>query len=145
MPITALDLQKRTASLLQALEALLPSVGGEERGRKLAGKMITACRQMDANYRHACASSSPDEFISRISQVTNNAKRTKATLMLLAQLDYLSIESVRELIVEARGLENIFSASRNTAKRRRRWTTRASAAKLTDRSRLGARDKGFGD
>src|SRR6188768_579026 len=122
MPATVLELQTRTSNLSRALEALLPSVGGEERGGKLAVSMIKACKAMDAGYREACASSSPDEFMSRISHVARLAKRTKATLMLLAQLDYLSIESVRELIVEARGLESIFTASRNTAKRRRAQT-----------------------
>jgi len=120
MPTTALELQTRTANLLRSLEALLPSVGGEERGRKLAGSMVKACSEMDAGYRHACASSTPKEFISRISHVARQAKRTKATLMLLAQLEYLPIASVRELIFEARGLENIFVASRNTSKRRRK-------------------------
>jgi hypothetical protein len=118
MPTTALELQTRAASLLGALEAILPCVGGEQRGRKLALTMISACKEMDAGYRDACESSSPKEFISRISHVARNARKAKATLMLLAQLDYLPIASVRELILDARGPENIFTASRNTAKRR---------------------------
>ena len=40
--------------------------------------------------------------------------------MLLTQLDYLPLVETRELIFEARGLANIFVASRNTAKRRRK-------------------------
>ena len=118
MPTSSFEIQARTSSLLRSLKGLLPSIGGGERGRKLVTKMIKACGEMDRGYRHACASSSPAEFTSRISKVASQAKRTKATLMLLAQLDYVPIESVRELIFEARGLENIFKAARNTAKRR---------------------------
>jgi len=73
---------------------------------------------MDDGYRHACSSASPTEFISRISTVARQAKKTKAALMLLAQLGYAPIASIRELIIEARRLENIFVSSRNTAKRR---------------------------
>ena len=120
MRMTALDIQARTAALLRDLEALLPSVGGGDRGRKLALKMLKACRDMDAGYRHTCASRSPDEFIERICAVARHAKRTKATLMLLTQLAHLPIAETRELIFEARGLENIFVASRNTAKKNHR-------------------------
>ena len=42
------------------------------------------------------------------------------TLMLLTQLDHLPIGETRELMFEARGLANVFVASRNTAKRRKR-------------------------
>jgi len=41
--------------------------------------------------RHACASRSPEGFVDRITAVARHAKRTKATLMLLTQLDYLPI------------------------------------------------------
>ena len=118
--MTSGELQARTATLLCALKALLPRVNGGERGRKLALKMVKACHDMDAGYRHTCASGTPDEFITRISAVASHAKRTKATLMLLTQLAYLPIAETRELIFEARGLENIFVASRNTAKRNHR-------------------------
>jgi len=120
MRTTALELQGRTAALLASLERVAPMVGGGARGRKLALTMINACTGMDSGYRHTCASRSPEEFIERISAVVRHAKRTKATLMLLTQLDYLPIAATRELIFEASGLEHIFVASRNTAKKNHR-------------------------
>src|SRR3954469_13695501 len=120
MPTTAFELHARTAMLLCALERVAASVSGGDRGNKLAHTLLTSCRDMDAGYRHACASSTPDEFVGRISHVARHAKRTKATLMLLTQLEYLPLAETRELIVEARGLANIFVDSRNTAKRRRK-------------------------
>ena len=82
---------------------------------------------MDAGYRAACASASPEQFVSRMSDAARNAKRTKAALMLLTQLDYTSITDVRNLIIEARALENVFTVSRNAAKRRFRLGTTAGS------------------
>ena len=120
MRTTALELQARTARLLASLERLVAIVGGAQRGRKLALTMIRSCKDMDVGYRHACASRSSEEFVDRISAVARHAKRTRATLMLVTQLDYLPIAETRELIFEARGLENVFVASRNTAKKNHR-------------------------
>ena len=75
---------------------------------------------MHAGYREACASSSPEQFIERIAFVTRKAKRVKASLVLLVQLDHLKIDDARENILEARALEEIFTASRNTARKRAR-------------------------
>jgi hypothetical protein len=44
----------------------------------------------------------------------------KASLVTLVQLNHLDIAIARETILEARALEAIFTASRNTAKRRQR-------------------------
>lgn len=118
MPTSAIEIQRRTSSLLSGLKALLASVGGGERGGKIASGMVQACEQMDVGYRHACASASPGQFLARISHVARNAKRTKATLMLLTQLDYLSISQSRDLLFEARGLETIFRTARDSARRR---------------------------
>jgi len=127
MPATALDLQARTSRLLAALEAIAPRVTGSARARMLAQTMTRACRAMDAGYRAACASASPEQFVSRMSDAARNAKRTKAALMLLTQLDYTSITDVRNLIIEARALENVFTVSRNAAKRRFRLGTTAGS------------------
>ena len=120
MPTTALELQERTATLLRALERVADLVGGGARGKKLAHTLVRSCKEMDSGYRSACASSTHDEFVSRISRVAHAANRTRMTLMLLTQLDYLPLAATRELMFEARGLANIFVASRNTARRHQR-------------------------
>lgn len=118
MALQAIELQQRTARFLRAVEELAPKVSGEKRGQALLGSLLKSSREVEAGYRHACASASPAQFVSRISVVARNAKKAKASLMLLTQLEYVAIELSRELIIEARALENIFVASRNTAKRR---------------------------
>jgi hypothetical protein len=73
---------------------------------------------MEVGYRDACASSSTEKFIAGISTTARHAKKAKAALVLLVQLNLIAIEVVRDLILEARGLEAIFIASKKTARKR---------------------------
>lgn len=120
MPIQSWELEGRAAKLATAINGLTIAPDAPKRGRKLLSDAVKHSEHMEAGYRHACASASPEEFTKRISEVALHAKRTKALLMLLVQLGYVPVPDIRELIIEARGLENIFVASRNTAKKRQR-------------------------
>jgi hypothetical protein len=120
MQSQSLVIQQRTAKLTAAIEAVAGEVDSADRAQTILAALRKATKEMDAGYRHACASASPTDFISRISAVARHAKKTKASLMLLTQLDYVPITKTRDLILQARGLENIFVTSRNTAKRRYR-------------------------
>jgi hypothetical protein len=77
-------------------------------------------------YRAACVSKSPEQFIENISAVARQAKRARRMLLGLVQDNHLSIDTARELILEAKGLEAIFAASRDTAKRRKATRQRRS-------------------
>ena len=93
-------------------------------------------------YKDVCASSSPEKFISGISAVAIQAKRTRASLQLLLQLNHVTIEAARDLLFEARGLEAIFVASRNTAKRRHRARLGGAGTGGFAEKSLGARRVG---
>jgi hypothetical protein len=54
-----------------------------------------------------------------LSTAAREAKRARKLLLDLTQLGYLDIDVTREPMLEARGIENILSASRNTLRRRR--------------------------
>jgi four helix bundle protein len=116
----AIELQQRAARFVADVERLLKQIPDAMTARKLATTITTATTAMQTGYREACASSSPEEFIKRIALVTRKAKRVKASLVLLVELDHLNIDGARETILEARALEAIFTASRNTARRRQR-------------------------
>jgi hypothetical protein len=75
---------------------------------------------VDIGYRAACVSQSPDQFIVHMSAVARNAGRARTRLQDMVRANHITIEAARELILEARGLEAIFVASRNTARRRKR-------------------------
>jgi hypothetical protein len=55
-----------------------------------------------------------------MSAVARNARRARTLLQDMVRANHITIEAARELILEARGLEAIFVASRNTARRRKR-------------------------
>jgi hypothetical protein len=82
--------------------------------------LIAVSTAIESGYRDTCASSSPEKFIAGIAAVARNAKKAKTALVLLVQLNLMAIEVVRDLILEARGLEAIFMASKKTAKKRAR-------------------------
>src|SRR5438094_5943028 len=103
-----------------SLSRLSAQVSAGLRAPKIMRTLITASTAMESGYRDTCASSSPEKFIEGISVVARNAKKAKTSLVLLLQLDLVAIEMVRDLILEARGLEAIFTASRRTAKKRAR-------------------------
>jgi hypothetical protein len=116
----AWELPERTHRFAAAGARLSGEVTDGVRVHKVMRTLIAASTAMEAGYRDTCASSSPEKFIAGISIVARHAKRAKAALVLLVQLNLISIEVVRDLILEARGLEAIFLASRNTAKKRAR-------------------------
>jgi len=120
MATQAIDLERRGLNLTAAINGLSLAADSPVRAHQLLKDASKHSQQVVSRYRHACASSSPDEFVKRISSVATAAKRTKASLMLLVQLGFVPMPEIRELILEARGLENVFVASRNTAKRRQR-------------------------
>jgi hypothetical protein len=87
--------------------------------RTLGRRVSIAATAVDTSYRAACVSTSPDQFIEHVSAVVRHAKRARTLLLDLVQTNHLSIDVARELIIAGRGLERIFTAARNTARRRR--------------------------
>jgi hypothetical protein len=61
-----------------------------------------------------------EQFIEHVSVAARKMRRCVAGLVLLVELDFVPIESTREVIIEARALAGILTASRSTAKRRLR-------------------------
>lgn len=113
----SIELQQRLHGVLRVVESL--AVDGGKRGEQIRRALLAAARQSCDGYRDVCVSASPDQFVERISFATRKAKRTVALLVLLVQLNYIAIEQVRELIIEARALHRILTAARNTSRRKR--------------------------
>jgi hypothetical protein len=95
--------------------------------QKLSRRVSIAATTVDDAYRSAIVSKSPQQFIERIGTVARHAKRARILLLRMVEANYLTIEAARELILQARGLEAIFVASRNTAKRRQAARQRSTA------------------
>src|SRR3954452_9731367 len=123
----AWELQERTARFAAAVAALCERVPADPGAQRIARKLLASARTMETAYKDVCASRTPDEFIHGITIVARHARQAKRNLQLLLQLNHLPIASARDPLFEARGLENIFVASRKTAKNRQRaGTARAS-------------------
>lgn len=120
MRLTPLELQDRTRRFAAAIGDLCDRLPADPSAQRTGTKLRASSKAVMVGYKDVCASPSPEKFISGISAVAIQAKRTRASLQLLLQLDHVTIESVRNLLFESRGLEAIFVASRNTAKRRHR-------------------------
>ena len=95
----------------------------------VAKQLIEAATSVAANYRAACRSRSPADFISKISVVTEEADESRFWLELTLEAQILQGEKTRVLLKESAELSAIFTASRDTAKRnaRRNQKKRPSA------------------
>ena len=120
MQSRAKELAARTQRFKDAVSGLASQVRDGPSAPKVFKALVMAASAVATGYKDACASSSPDQFIAAISAVARNAKKAKASLVMLVQLDHISIDVAREVILEAKALEAIFVASRNTAKKRAR-------------------------
>ena len=140
----AIDLQDRTRRFAAAIATLCERLPADPGAQRTAAKLLASSRAVTAGYTDTCASPSPDSFISRISAVAAQAKRTRASLQLLLQLNHVTIEAARDLLFEARGLEAIFVASRDTAKRRHRARLGGAGERAARASPVAVKSRGRG-
>jgi four helix bundle protein len=80
-------------------------------------KQLLRCgTSVAANYRSVCRSRSKAEFVARIGIVVEEADEAVLWLELLAESGIVSGEKSKELLVEARELTAIFTASQKTSR-----------------------------
>jgi four helix bundle protein len=116
----AWELRDRSARFSRAVTRTCAGLPDNAAVRKLSLQVSKAATAVDVGYRAACVSQTPDQFIAHISAAARHAKRARVLLLRMVELDHLTIEVARQLILEARVLEAILTASRNTARRRKR-------------------------
>lgn len=86
---------------------------------QVMGKQLMRCgTAVAANYRAACRSRSRAEFIARIGVVVEEADESMLWLELLGESGVVRPERLRELHPEARELTAIFTATRQSSRRR---------------------------
>ena len=83
----------------------------------VAKQLIRASTSTAANYRAACRTRSPADFVSRISVVAEEADESEFWLELTLECQISQGEKIRRLLKESGELTAIFTASRDTAKR----------------------------
>jgi len=83
----------------------------------VVAKQLIKSTSVAANYRAACTTRSPADFVSRISVVAGEADESEFWLELTLDAQIAPAERVRALLRESGELTAIFTASRDTAKR----------------------------
>jgi hypothetical protein len=114
MQQTTLELQERTRRFAAGAAALCNRLPADPSAQRTAKKLLAASKALVVGYKDVCASASPEKFISGISVVAREAKRARGNLQMLLQLNHVTIESARDVLLEARALEAIFRASRTS-------------------------------
>jgi four helix bundle protein len=83
----------------------------------VAKQLIKSATSVAANYRAACRTRSPADFVSKISVVAEEADESEFWLELTLESGIVTDAKVRSLLKESGELTAIFTASRDTAKR----------------------------
>jgi len=83
----------------------------------VAKQLIRAATSTAANYRAACRTRSPADFVSRISVVAEEADESEFWLEMTLESEISRGDRIRCLLRESGELTAIFTASRDTAKR----------------------------
>ena len=85
---------------------------------QVLGKQLLRCgTSVAANYRAACRARSKAEFVARIGIVAEEADEAVLWLELLIESGIIKTEMTEDLLIEAKELAAILTASQQTAKR----------------------------
>jgi len=85
---------------------------------QVVGRQLLRCgTAVAANYRAACRGRSRAEWIAKIGLVVEEADETVFWLEMLSDCDIVRSDRCREILMEARELSAIFTASQHTARR----------------------------
>jgi len=111
----ALEIQARTRTFAAAVIIFCAGLPESHLTRDIIGQLIDSAGAADSNYRAACRSRSPREFLSKMGVAAEEADESKGWLQLLVAANQASIEAAGPLIQEADELTAIFVKSRKTA------------------------------
>jgi four helix bundle protein len=111
-------LKKRTAAFADAVADLVQALPNTTEGRKVREQLFAAATSVAANYRAACRARSPDDFISKIGLVVEEADECHFWLALLIRQKLIVAGTVTPFLQEANELAAIFTASHKTASER---------------------------
>lgn len=113
----ARELQERTQKFATAVIAFCDTLPNHPAVRQIVEQLLDSATATDSNYRATCRAKSPDDFISKIATVAEEADESKGWLEQLVASKFASTETAGPLIQEADELTAIFVKSRITAQR----------------------------
>ena len=113
------DLIARMVRFGEQVNALAVHVTAAPLSGRLMRRLRTAAHGAESSYQAACVAGWGEQFLRHIAAAARHAKRARQILQDLTQAHHVSIEVSRDLILEARGIENILTASKNTLQRKK--------------------------
>ena len=113
------QLRARTKEFAIRIIHLFRALPTSKEAQIIGNQLLRCGTAVGANYRSACHARSRADFISKIGVVTEEADESVFWIELLSDLNIMKKERLEGLLQESRELTAIFSASRQTAKRRR--------------------------
>jgi hypothetical protein len=102
------------------LETLCAGVEPSAAAKRMVRRLSSAATAVDISYQAACKVGRAEDFLPHVSAAARHARRARRLLQDFVQMNYVTIVNAREVILEARALEAILVASRNTVRRRRK-------------------------
>lgn len=111
----AIELQARTQRFAAAVIMFCNRLPDTRATRRIVDQLLDSAGSTDSNYRAACRSRSPREFLAKIGVAAEEADESKGWLELLVASNEVPREDAAALIKEADELTAIFVKSRKTA------------------------------
>jgi len=112
------QLRGRTKEFAIRIVHLFRSLPPAKEAQVIGNQLLRCGTSVGANYRAACQARSKAEFIAKIGIVAEEADETVFWIELLSDTGIMKKERLEALCKEAQELTAIFSASRQTAKRK---------------------------
>ncbi len=111
------NLEERTARFAESVIDFVKSVGVTSINKRIIEQLIGSAGSVGANYCEANEAESRRDFIHKISIAKKEIKETKHWLRLLARVETLRVEDIRNLLQETQELLLIFSKIITTSKK----------------------------
>jgi len=112
------QLRARTKDFAIRIVRLFRSLPPAKEAQVIGNQLLRCGTSVGANYRATCQARSKAEFIAKIGIVAEEADETVFWIELLSDIGIMKKERLEPLRKEAQELTAIFSASRQTAKRK---------------------------
>jgi len=113
------DLKLRTKMFALRIIRLFRSLPRSIDAQVIAKQVLRCGTSVGAQYREACRSRSPAEFISKVESALQELDETAYWLELLVDGEFVKAEKLKDLQNETNELTAIFVSSVKTAKRRK--------------------------
>lgn len=118
MSVDAENLKIRTKDFALRVLKFIDALPHTRSGDVISKQLARSATSIGANYRAACKARSKADFISKITVVEEEADESQYWLELLLSLEKGNKDEIGAMLVEARELTAIFTASGRTAKQK---------------------------